>query len=523
MRVRVALEGVGSALLLLPWYIPFLDPTNIPISHHGFPVTNLICGFLVDLLGIAVLMFGFLVAIEHLPVAGQRTLEALYVVIMLWRTVDIAFKLWIVSLALTNSRYQLWWYSLRTEFLILALMALGIFEFFLPSVTKSVVSAVRLLIAAFAFSALWIVPQLIHLALIHPPKETPPSQHSSSSYSGEPRRRIVWILFDELSYDQTFDHRASGVELPNFSRLRTESVSLGNLSPAGFYTDRIVPSLLLGHRIDRIRSTLDLKLSYFDESMNRWKQYDPEDTLFELAQKNGWSTGIDGWYIPYCQILGGLFDYCSWEPERVTILPMEAGGASEDETVLANAAVVWEMLLGKLGKERVQPASAHTLDYGRVMERAQTLIADDQITFAFVHLPVPHPPGIYDRHLHVLRGNGTYLDNLVLADDALGMLLHTVEATPLASRTTLIISSDHSWRVPLWKYSEGWTAEEQRACGGKFDERPVLLVHFPGQTSGLNVDSSVPEMLEHDMIAGMLQRKINSPDDLSAFLSQRSR
>jgi len=32
---------------------------------------------------------------------------------------------------------------------------------------------------------------------------------------------------------------------------------------------------------------------------------------------------------------------------------------------------------------------------------------------------LPHPPGIYDREHHMLRSGGSYLDNLVLADDTL--------------------------------------------------------------------------------------------------------
>ena len=75
------------------------------------------------------------------------------------------------------------------------------------------------------------------------------------------------------------------------------------------------------------------------------------------------------------------------------------------------------------------------------MGRTHALIENNQVRFVFLHLPVPHPPGIYDRQRHLLRSGGTYLDNMVLADDSLGELLQEIDATPSASQTTVIVSS----------------------------------------------------------------------------------
>jgi hypothetical protein len=48
----------------------------------------------------------------------------------------------------------------------------------------------------------------------------------------------------------------------------------------------------------------------------------------------------------------------------------------------------------------------------------------------------------------------------------------------------------------------------------------VLLIHFPGQKSGNDINAALPELLEHDMIADMLRGRMNNPEDLTAFLSQ---
>jgi hypothetical protein len=183
---------------------------------------------------------------------------------------------------------------------------------------------------------------------------------------------------------------------------------------------------------------------------------------------------------------------------------MEAYGASEEKFVLANAAVLPNTLLAKVTNWTEAPAAnAHLQEYRNVMARTHALIENDQVRFVFLHLPVPHPPGIYDRQCHMLRSGGTYLDNLVLADDTLGLLLQEIYAAPSGSKTTVIVSSDHSWRIPLWRPAEGWSAEEERACGGRFDDRPALLIHFPDQKFGNNVGAALPELLEHDIIEGM--------------------
>ncbi len=202
-------------------------------------------------------------------------------------------------------------------------------------------------------------------------------------------------------------------------------------------------------------------------------------------------------------------------------MPMEEFGASEKKSILANVATLpREMLAAPLSRLPVSE-NFHVKEYRNIMARAHALIDNNRVRFIFLHIPVPHPPGIYDRRRHMFRSYGTYLDNLVLADDTLGAILKELDATPSASRTTVIVSSDHSWRLSLWRPAEDWTAEEEHASGGHFDPRPALLIHFPGQTSGDDITPVLPELLEHDIVADMLVGRINSHEDLAAFLSRQ--
>jgi hypothetical protein len=506
MKFRCALEGVGAALLLLFYYRGLVEPSNLALFYHGFPVAHLIGGYLLDFLGFAILVSLLLLSLQYLPPVPQRALQALFAGLMLWRIVDLAIAIqtpgWLTAC----------WLDVRKQSLIGILLVLGILIVVVPRITLPVVRAVRLVVAGVAFSALWIIPQLIRVALVRPPDKQFASAHPlTTTYRGSDQR-IIWILFDELSYDQTFDHIFPGIDLPNFHRLRTQSVSFSKLEPAGFQTQEIVPSLFLGTRIGGIRSTVGGELWYKDESQSRWFAYDSEKTLFALARSKGWKSGVDEWTFPDCRIFASYLDTCSWEPS--VLLPTELYGASEDKSVLANAAVLPQLLLDA-GAGRSTSAQATTIrDYSDILARAETLIGDSQIRFVFLHFPVPHPPGIFDRRHHLLRRGGTYLDNLVLADDTLGLLLQKIDATPASSRTTLIVSSDHSWRISLYRNDAAWSTEEERACGGHFDDRPVLLIHFPEQKIAVDVNAAVPELREHEMIAGMLRGEINSPGDL---------
>jgi hypothetical protein len=75
----------------------------------------------------------------------------------------------------------------------------------------------------------------------------------------------------------------------------------------------------------------------------------------------------------------------------------------------------------------------------------------------------------------------------------------------------------------MWRLAGDWSTEDERVSGGRFDDRPVLLIHFPGQTSGDEVNSSFPELEEHEIIADMLLGRLNSPTDLTASLSKYGR
>jgi arylsulfatase A-like enzyme len=147
-----------------------------------------------------------------------------------------------------------------------------------------------------------------------------------------------------------------------------------------------------------------------------------------------------------------------------------------------------------------------------VQARARAMAADPALGLVFVHLPAPHGPGIYDRHTGKLGAPGNpkewYLDNLALADRALGELRQALERSGLAARTAIIVTADHSWGASA-------------SFDGKRDPRIPLLVRLPGQTATLAHDSEVRTVLLQDLVLALLGDEVRTPEEVARWLESR--
>jgi hypothetical protein len=72
---------------------------------------------------------------------------------------------------------------------------------------------------------------------------------------------------------------------------------------------------------------------------------------------------------------------------------MEAYGASEEKSVLANASVLPDAFLAKLANRTVAPENVHLQFYRNVMGRIRALIENNQVRFVFLHLPISPSKG----------------------------------------------------------------------------------------------------------------------------------
>jgi Sulfatase len=499
MKFKNIVQGFGAAILILIVRLwPHLSSYHPVIYHSILPMRTVIWGVLIDL-GVftllAALLFGYLEKKEN----GLRT--------VLWAFVAAELASALVTALAAMKRAPIPYLQPNTVAIVTLLAAL-LLRWLRPLDYRRAVRAFGVLLVLGGCSMVWMLPELLYQGLIAERVDGPiPERHPVTLISGPKNsavdtagkdERIVWLIFDELSYDQTFDHRFPGLAMPAFDQLKSESVLFRDVKPAGYYTDRVIPSFFLGATIDNVRSGLDGEPKVKLVGSNRWRAFDTRATIFADAQRLGWSTGVVGWYNPYCRMLAGTLNYCFWREGDG-----QSDGALAEHSAWENAVAPLTEIARGFKHEPGFAQARHAEDQAVLMPQAEALLRDQSISFVFIHLPLPHPPSVYDRtHKH---SAGSYIDNLVLADRALNDLMGTLQQTPMAGKTTVILCSDHSWRVPMWRSGGGWTEEDEIASHGRFDPRPVLMIHFPGQQNERDVTAPFDAIRIHEIIEHLLR------------------
>ena len=166
------------------------------------------------------------------------------------------------------------------------------------------------------------------------------------------------------------------------------------------------------------------------------------DTIFPKVRALGLNTGLAGFFLPYCPILGDTLTTCTWEPCVTCGRLTGVFGKSVGESMWHQVSE----LVPRYDRRR------HLATFRGVQEAGLALAADPTIGMAVIHLGVPHDPVIYDRRrgdysLRAVEGDG-YLHNLALVDRSLGELRDAMETAGLWDRTTVIVLGDHGRRSP---------------------------------------------------------------------------
>lgn len=510
---RCWLEGAGAAILLAPGLLwTELSRTHIDLYHRLLPLNTVARALAVDLALLSIAAMLAIRGLERLTRGSWRGRRVLALGWALWFGLLAARA---VSGMITSQ--VLWWQQATTgrAFLLAAGILLAVWAAS-PGWYRGAVRLARGGVLLVGFCIFWMIPTLIVAGMARQPYDSVAFARPVAASTTHPR--IVWLLFDEMSYDQVFAHRWPGLELPNLDKLRAESVTFSDVEPDGFYTEDVIPSILLGQPIQDVRGTSEGWMLYQSKKHGPWQPFDGRQTLFQTAQDEGWTAGVTGEYNPYCRILKDQLDFC-WMG-----MPPLPDHFSRDQSTMENVAAPlaanWRRLFEQKGEKK--PAEDAGVDSIDAVREGDALIEDAGIDLCFVHLPLPHPPGHYDRKTKRIGPGGSYIDNLALSDRVLQNMLGEIAASPASSRTTVILSSDHSWRTWLWRDSFGWTHEDEMASGhGHFDPRPMLMVWFPGETAGTTVARPVPLLSMHGLLLQIMAGRIENPQQLEAWAAQQ--
>lgn len=343
-----------------------------------------------------------------------------------------------------------------------------------------------------------------------------------------PAGRVIWIVFDELGYEQVYGHRLTGLALPNFDRLAAESTVFTDARPAGMYTEFVLPSLFTGLHVLSTRASADgrdLTLSTPTGQL----PFNMQDTVFADADALGYRSGVVGWYNPYCRLLTSVLSTCYWtgQTELSDLFPAHSFWPNLLHPLIRLMHKAPAFIHHPEGPslDEMDEGRLHIADFINLDRESRAALRDSSDNFLLLHLPVPHPTGIWDRHTHRFAvDRSSYVDNLALADIYLGRVRSLLEAKGQWDTATVVIMGDHAWRTQLlWVGQPSWNIDDQRASeGGHFDDRPAYIVKLPGQRVPALITQPFAAVNTRPLLDALLAHRIQNPVELARWVNSSS-
>ncbi len=345
--------------------------------------------------------------------------------------------------------------------------------------------------------------------------------------------RVVMVVFDEMSQQLAFETRPRGVVMPEFDRLRSEAVYASSAWPDSDWTTQAIPALLLGRSVGDARPVGPNALA-----VNTGSGYSTDwvngPNLLTRMRILGYSVGIVGFHHPYCRLFPFPLNVCYRAPSTFPeIFPVAPPGSTLGDfaamhfhTFINSLPLAYTLRLGTLivteGQDRrYRRQTAREVE--ALIHQAVTAAANPSLGFVFLHLPVPHPPGIYDRFSNDFSAqrSATYFDNYRLADRALGALRSAMEQAGVWDQTALLIVADHSWRPWLWRQFSLWDPESQW-WEKRVDRRVPFLLKLPGQHRGLEYQRPMQNIVAADLLVAVARGEVQTPEQAATWLQAHS-
>ena len=519
-----AVVAFGLAMLpMLPIIAPMIEPTHNLIYHFDGPASIVFYPIPISIALLWILLTGLLMLVRR-PGRARLILWSALMFMLPW----VLLKACAILLGWRAS------YRLSLLVFLIGLTATAtLVACWRPSFQRGfdrVQEFTATVLAFFAFSSMLVLGHLFWSAWQARSTNAamPLHRYVASQPNPTPHPRVIWVILDELSYRQVYEHRFPSLELPTFDRLAAQSTVFTQVVPVGLMTEYAIPSLMSTLPADAMRASSDGRQLYLhDPFHDHWQTFDPHQTVFQDAIDRGYSTGVSGWYNPYCRILSPVLDHCFWSNHTPT-----SGGMSQDQTLLGNTLAPFRTFGKSLRhfiyrrKRHIVPdeieSEVHIHDYTDLLTASDAMLNDSSADLLFLHLPVPHPYGIYNRHTHQLTtGPSTYIDNLALADAYLDHLRSQLEQRGEWNSSIILIMGDHSWRTaPMWVHDTYWSTEEQDASnGGQFDNRPAYILKLPNQQQAAHIDTPYPAIRTRALLDALMDQRIQSPQDLEDWVA----
>ena len=367
---------------------------------------------------------------------------------------------------------------------------------------RPVTRAFRIVLLIFfplvAFSvghAAWLLafPRVYAEPPARPRPLTPPSVAASAT-------RVIWMIFDELDERMVFTQRPASVRLPELDRLRANALHAVNAFPPGNTTKTSVPALTTGRPVSFAAPVSHNELALTLPNRRGTVGWSTLPNVFSSARQLGLQTALVGWYHPYARVFAPDLDYCFW-------VPFPLFEQARDYTLAASMThQLWAVL------EPLQHRRLLTRAYHSTLAHSLEAVTNAHYHLVFLHLPEPHLPGIYNAAknrftLLAFSRARSYLNNLALADRALGEMRRAMEQAATWDSSWVMVSSDHWWR-------------DSRCFDGKEDRRIPFLVKAPGLNPPQTFSAPMNTLVTHDLVLAILRGQLTNARQVPPWLTE---
>ncbi len=322
---------------------------------------------------------------------------------------------------------------------------------------------------------------------------SPPSVYQAARHE----RRVIWIVFDEMDYQQTLGSPVALAHMPNLAALQGMAVSAEQAFSPGKDTEYSIPALLMGWPIRGTRFTSDgaLSLTRLDGTEGT---VGTQGSIFAQLPSGPDSAAILGYYHPYCKLF----------PEVSTCFAIYEGNAGRwydgllflSEYAMSLARWVPHAMKHLPTGVLVRWAPMYRIS-DQSMHDLPTLLRRKDKALLYIHLNIPHPPAEYaERSLGLPTSTDDrehYRQNLPLVDHVLGQVLSLIGRDSPTQETLLIVTSDH------------WHRMDSPSV-----PRPIpLLLWRPGMSEGLRIAQPISTVYTGRYILEYLNGRLKEPAD----------
>jgi len=298
----------------------------------------------------------------------------------------------------------------------------------------------------------------------------------------DPARPVYLFIFDEWSYERTFQGDRPDPLLGNLSELANRSIVFTDAHSPGHKTALSLPGVLLQTDLPPVMPYPEVGF----ERDGRFVSSGAFDSIFSCVGDRDYHSIMLGFGFPAHLWLGDQVDHC-----REYRFWAEGRNALEDMAMHLMAATTqmngpWFTAVHKTFGARVYYPYYYELHHKLERDVSQILTHWPRNTFAVMHCLLPHKPFIFredgtprgpDRIMYE-NSPENYRAHLVCLDRTIGHFIDLMKEAHTFGDALVIMTSDHSWR-----------ADPAR----KFDPAPApktrvpLFVKMPGQTRSATI------------------------------------